>query len=62
LDVDVQLLPGWESDFFLEHKSLFLWSKNDRIRISLGYKVVYGHYPFGFQWHLFPLFDVQWGR
>ena len=61
LDVDVQLLPGSESDFFLEHKSLFLWSGNDRIRISLGYKIVYGHYPFGIQWHLFPLFDVQWG-
>lgn len=61
-DVDVILLPGADEDFTFEHKGLFIWNKHSDFRILVGYKLVYGEYPFGIQWHLLPLFDLEWGR
>lgn len=61
-DVDLILLPGADEDFTFEHKGLFIWNKHSDFRILVGYKLVYGEYPFGTQWHLLPLFDLEWGR
>jgi hypothetical protein len=61
LDFDIFLNPGAEENVAFEHKGLLLWNKSQRLQICLGYKLVYGEYPFGTQWHfLAPLFDLQW--
>ena len=60
IDVDVFFFPGAQENFAFEHKGMFLWNKSDRIQFFFGYKLVYGEYPFGKQWHLGPLLDIQW--
>ncbi|NOZ03738.1 MAG: hypothetical protein GXO92_03900 [FCB group bacterium] len=71
VDSDVFLIPGAEENFGFEHKGLLLWNKSDRFQLAIGYKLVYGQYPYGTQWHLLPpkvpglpvwipLFDLQW--
>jgi len=46
-----------------EHKGLLSWQKSHRFQFCLGYKLCYGQYPFGSQWHLLgPLLDLQWAR
>ncbi|MBL7075464.1 hypothetical protein ISS37_09535 [candidate division KSB1 bacterium] len=62
IDADVFLLPGLDEDFAFEHKGLIVWNKSLRFRLAFGYKLVFGEYPFGTQWHLLPLFDLQWAR
>ena len=62
-DTDLFFLPGFkEGDFAFEHKGLLYWNKSSRFQVCLGYKLVYGKYPFGTHWHLLPLLDFQWGR
>ena len=39
---------------FIEHKSLLIWEKSEKIQIQVGYKLVYGEYPFGNITHLLP--------
>ena len=52
---------------FIEHKSLLIWEKSEKIQIQVGYKLVYGEYPFGDMLHLLPfsiipvpLIDIVW--
>ena len=59
-DFDMLLLPGFKEAFALEHKNLLTWALSNRTNIQIGYKLVYGEYPFGTQWHLLPLLDVLW--
>ncbi len=61
VDADGFFTPGAEEKWAMEHKGLLLWNKSQRTQFSFGYKLVYGQYPFGTQWHLLaPLIDVQW--
>lgn len=54
--------PDSENNFFLEHKGLVRWYKNNGLELSAGYLLTYGEYPFGNQWHLLlPLIDVRFG-
>ena len=63
VDTDVFYTPGGKKNFALEHKGLLLWNKSERFQVCVGYKLVYGEYPFGRQWHLlFPMLDLQWAR
>jgi len=57
---DVFWLPGAEQDFFLEHDGVIMWKTGERSWIDFGYKLTFGEYPFGTQWHLLPLLDFQW--
>jgi hypothetical protein len=53
------LSPPAEEQFAFEHKMLLSWLKSAQWQFNLGYKLVYGQYPFGNQWHLFvPIFDL----
>jgi hypothetical protein len=53
--------PDGENDSAFEHKGLLIWNKSEHVQMCLGYKLCYGEYPFGAQWHLLaPLLDVQW--
>jgi len=70
LDADIHILPGMEGSFAGEHKGMMSWNKSDYFRISLGYKLVHGEYPFGTDTHLLPylpmaetwipFMDFQW--
>jgi len=62
VDMDFFYYPKADQDFAFEHKGLILWNKSHRFQLSFGYKLAYGEYPFGTQWHLLvPIFDIQWG-
>ena len=61
-DLDVFLTPGFDQPLAFEHMGLALWRKSDRFQLLLGYKLTFGGYPFGDQWHLLPLLDLQWAR
>lgn len=60
-DVDLFYTPEADSRTEVEHKLMLLWNKSQRFQLSIGYKLVYGEYPFGTQWHLLPVLDCQWG-
>jgi hypothetical protein len=54
--------PRVDEHFAFEHKGLLLWTKSETFQFCLGYKLTFGQYPFGMQWHLFvPLVDCVWG-
>lgn len=60
IDADYFYIPGVDHNKAFEHKGLLIWEKSVKTKITLGYKLVYGQYPFGSQWHLFiPIFDIQ---
>jgi len=61
MDADLFFFPGADEDMAFEHKWLLLWTKSPQFQLCVGYKLVYGEYPFGTQWHLLiPIFDLQW--
>ncbi|MBN1558640.1 hypothetical protein JW998_00205 [candidate division KSB1 bacterium] len=43
-----------------EQKGMLFWNKSSGFQVCIGYVLSYGEYPFGTQWHLLPLADVQW--
>lgn len=61
-DADLFYYPTAAADinFAFEHKGLLSWNKSRSFQLCLGYMLVYGEYPFGTQWHLLPLADLQW--
>ena len=59
-DLNVLFLPGMEEGFAFEHKNLLTWTLSNRTDIQIGYKLIFGEYPFGIQWHLLPLLDFLW--
>ena len=62
VDADLFFYPNADEDFAFEHKGLMLWNKSNGFQFCAGYKLTFGKYPFGTQWHLLaPIFDVQWG-
>jgi len=61
IDGDVFLLPGAEYPFFFEQKGLSFLTTTGRVRYMIGYKLTYGKYPYGTQWQILPLADIQWG-
>ena len=61
-DMNILLLPGADENLALEHKSMLTWKTSERTRYQIGYKLVYGEYPFGNMLHLLPipLLDIIW--
>ncbi|MBN1465120.1 hypothetical protein JXA02_05115 [candidate division KSB1 bacterium] len=43
-----------------EQKGLLFWNRSAGFQLCAGYVLSYCEYPFGGQWHLLPLLDVQW--
>ncbi len=61
LDADGFFTPKGEENWALEHKGMLLWDRSAAMQLGIGYKVCFGEYPFGTQWHLLgPLVDLQW--
>jgi hypothetical protein len=60
LDMDYFYIPNIDHNKTFEHKGLLIWQKSEKTRLTIGYKLIYGEYPFASQWHLFiPLLDIQ---
>lgn len=69
-DLDLKFLPGFSGSYSFEHKFLLHWQKSKKTRLSIGYKYVYGDFPYGKQSRVLPyfplveswvpMFDVQW--
>lgn len=60
INADYFYIPAVHFNKAFESLGLILWNKSPATQYSIGYKLSYGQYPFGSQWHLFvPVFDIQ---
>jgi hypothetical protein len=56
------MVCGTEDNYFLENKGVLAYtSKKESLRIEAGYKLCFGRYPAGPQWHLLPVVDLVFG-
>lgn len=56
------ILTTAHQNFFFEHKgALVYYSRQSHFMLQAGYKLCYGDYPFGKEWHLLPLVDLGFG-
>jgi hypothetical protein len=47
--------------FFFEFGGSILWNITETAKLAPGFKLTYGDYPFGGQWHLLPSIDfIKW--
>lgn len=60
LDNQVLVCPPARAGFAYEMKGLLYWDRTPSFQIRFGYLLSYAEYPFGSQWHLLPLLDLQW--
>ncbi|MDP1622706.1 MAG: hypothetical protein Q8M08_10260 [Bacteroidales bacterium] len=53
---------GTAENYLLENKGVLAYtSKKETLRIEAGYKLCFGKYPAGPQWHLLPVIDLIFG-
>jgi hypothetical protein len=53
---------GTTENYFMENKGVAVYtSKKESLRIEAGYKLCFGRYPAGAQWHLLPVVDLVFG-
>ncbi|MEI7981023.1 MAG: hypothetical protein WCI71_05190 [Bacteroidota bacterium] len=56
------IVSGTPCNYFMENKGVLAYtSKKETLRIEVGYKLCFGKYPAGSQWHLLPVVDVIFG-
>jgi hypothetical protein len=61
-NVENFIVCGTEQKYFLENKGVFAYtSKKETLRVEAGYKLCFGQYPAGPQWHLLPVIDLVFG-
>jgi hypothetical protein len=58
---DLFLMPGMKGGWEAEWSGLLVWRHKQRLAVSAGVRYIAGEYPFGFDWMVFPLFDVRMG-
>ena len=61
IDYDMYLMPGGRGRYAFEQQGLAAWQNSNKFRLSFGYKLIAGEYPFGAQAHLFPTINIQFG-
>jgi len=44
-----------------EHKFYLQWKQSKKVSYLIGYKMVFGDYPYGKQFNILPLFDISFG-
>ena len=57
---DLVLTPSTDASFAFHHRGGLVWRLNERLRLRLGYILMYAEYPFGPQWHLLPTIGLEW--
>ena len=61
-NVENFLVCGTAQKYFMENKGVLVYtSRREILRIEAGYKLCFGQYPAGPQWHLLPALDVVFG-
>lgn len=60
-DLQFFVLPVKDHNFFMENTGVILCKLSKNSGIKCGYKLCYGNYPFGKQWHLLPTLDIVFG-
>lgn len=61
-NVENFIVCGTENNYFMENKGVLAYtSKKETLRIEAGYKLCFGKYPAGPQWHLLPVIDLVLG-
>ena len=61
-NVENFIVCGTEQNYFMENKGVLVYtSKKETLRIETGYKLCFGRYPYGSQWHLLPVIDLAFG-
>jgi hypothetical protein len=61
-NVENFIVAGTAQNYFLENKGVLAYtSKKESLRIEAGYKLCFGRYPSGPQWHLLPVVDLVFG-
>ena len=56
------IVCGTEKNYFIENKGILAYtSKKETLRVEAGYKLCFGKYPSGPQWHLLPVVDLVFG-
>ncbi len=61
-NVENFIICGTRNNYFLENKGVLAYtSKKETLRIEAGYKLCFGKYPAGPQWHLLPVIDLILG-
>ncbi len=61
IDYDMYLMPGGRGRYAFEQQGLAVWQKSNTFRLSFGYKLIAGEYPFGAQAHFLPTINIQFG-
>ena len=61
-NVENFMVCGTPDNYFLENKGVLAYtSKKETLRVEAGYKLCFGRYPSGPQWHLLPVIDLIFG-
>jgi hypothetical protein len=61
-NVENFIVCGTPDNYFMENKGVLAYtSKKETLRIEAGYKLCFGRYPAGPQWHLLPVMDLVFG-
>jgi hypothetical protein len=61
-NVENFMVCGTPDNYFLENKGVLAYtSKKETLRVEAGYKLCFGKYPSGPQWHLLPVIDLIFG-
>jgi hypothetical protein len=61
-NVENFIVCGTRNNYFMENKGVLAYtSKKETLRIEAGYKLCFGKYPAGPQWHLLPVIDLVFG-
>ncbi len=61
-NVENFIISNTKENYFLENKGVLTYtSKKETLRIEAGYKLCFGRYPYGPQWHLLPVLDLVFG-
>jgi hypothetical protein len=61
-NVENFMVCGTDLNYFMENKGVLAYtSKKETLRIEAGYKLCFGRYPAGPQWHLLPVVDLVFG-
>ncbi|MBL4716206.1 MAG: hypothetical protein JKX95_06180 [Bacteroidia bacterium] len=62
IDADFFILGDDITSYAFEHKAMLTWIRSERFNLLLGYKFIYGEYPYGTDINILPLLDIQFGR
>ena len=61
INYEMFLMPGGRGRYAFEQQGSLIWQVSSKSRLSFGYKLIAGEYPFGSQAHILPTFDIQFG-